>query len=247
MKIHLYIIILLTTLFSETKRDTLIFGAIECPTKDCLFPALLSKYLYREALTRLITPCKIVSYPPQRSLELFREGYLDGELARHKNFGQIYNKVRIEEPLMRVSVAVYSLDSTKKIECWQDIDKKYRVDCRRGLPFILMSLKKAIPSQQISELRTTEQGFERLLLNRTDMVVGEELFLDGLLTQEPFKSSDIIKNGIICYTDLYGFVAPRHQKIADRLALIFREMKDEGFFEYCRDSLSNELYPKLIE
>ncbi|PKG82062.1 hypothetical protein CXF85_14195 [Colwellia sp. 75C3] len=189
--------------------------------------------LYTEAFSRLGIEFNYTICPLKRCSYMSNLGQVDGEPQRIYNYHESYpNLIRVEEPIMRTQVAIYSLSELKRYDSWDSLSGLLeRIDYVRGAKNTQLQLEHRVNGSQLSTVTTTYQGIMKLKLRRTDLFIDLKSRVDALLSTEKLKGVDIKQVGILDEHNSYPFINKKHTSLAPKLADVLFQLKSEGVYD----------------
>lgn len=194
--------------------------------------------LYTEIFRRLEIPFKLIYLPLKRGAFEMDSGRYDGETSRIYTYGDDHpDLIRVQEYLYRTDVSAYATDPTiASLNGWQSLDgTQYKVEYPRGVVLSGIKLKKVVEPKNLSSIVTAEQGLRRLLLNRTDIYIDDDLVVKPLLKEsEEFDNATVYKLGPMESVALYMYIHQKNRALEPRLSRVIKEVRDEGLMERYR-------------
>jgi polar amino acid transport system substrate-binding protein len=124
----------------------------------------------------------------------------------------------------------YVSDQKIKINGWNSfLMTPYRFEYRTGVRVAQVSIPSDIPQEQISVIRTTEQGLQKLALGRTDVYIDfDERVKWTMRMQALLRDGRIFRSGTIQQVQIYAYLSRQRAALAPELAAVLRAMKQEG-------------------
>ncbi len=200
--------------------------------------------IYTEAFHHLGYEFDYKIFPSKRSSVMANSGRVDGEPQRIFDYALVQpNLIRVEEPIFinrtlafttKPNIVLNGLESLKNTD--------YRVDYLAGSVWSRTHLEPLISSKNLSSVKTIEQGFKRLLYNRTDVFIALEVWALRALKQNEFKNSNIMISGVIGSNYSFPYLHKSHSKLAVKLENILKRMKKNGDYQ----KIHEESMPFLI-
>jgi polar amino acid transport system substrate-binding protein len=222
------------TLADESKTITMSVFV----TTDESIRARFQTLLYDEALGRLGYKFKFKYLPALRGSDEANKGLTDGEPGRRWEHNEKYtNLVRVEESYDSVTFIAFAARSDIKIKGLESLkDTNYRVDYQRGVVIIKEKISAYLKPQNILALDTREQALNHLLKGRADLYINDEFDMQPLLNSDQYRQV-IYKAGVLFKVPVYGFLNKKHKDLAQRLAKVIRDMKDEQLTDKMRQQV----------
>lgn len=188
------------------------------------------KRVYSEAFHELGYEFSYKIYPSKRASAVANEGLVDGEPQRIYEYAKRYpNLIRVEEPIFINRTLAFSSKDTIKLDGLEGLkNTSFRVDYLRGSVWSKQHLEPLVPSSNLTTLSTNQQGFRKLIFNRSDIFVTLETA--GLMTLEKdeFRDSKVKPIAIVGSNFSFPYVHKSHKKLAIDLAKVLKQMKSDG-------------------
>lgn len=199
------------------------------PEEDPLYKEV--EKLYSEAFTRLGYSFELITAPTKRSLIDADSGVVDGDAARMYNVNKKNNYpalIRVEEPIRRVRLAVYSNKTSLSINSWDDL-KGLNIAYIEGVKFLEEKLAPYNVDRNVATFFKPAVIFKKMLDGEVDVYIDREGVIESALEQE--ELTDIVQIAILEEADLYPYLHKSNRHLLDSLAEVLREMKSDGKFE----------------
>jgi len=189
--------------------------------------------LYTEAFSRLGLEFNYIICPLKRCSYMSNLGQVDGEPQRIYNYLEKYpHLVRVEEPIIRTQVAIYSLNGLKHYDSWDSLSGlTERIGYVRGAKDTQLQLDLRVNENLLSSVTTVYQGLMKLKLRRTDLFIDLKSRVDLWLSTKEFKGVGIKQVGILDEHDSYPFIHKKHTSLAPKLADVLFQLKSEGVYD----------------
>lgn len=225
--------------------DIFIMGIDESVGPDTVYTRLWIRNVYDEAFRRLGMQIKYQAYPTARLTLSLEQGLIDGDSARAHVYGIVHpNLIRVEEALYIASFSLFGSDSSMELtELEQLKNGNSQVEYRRGVGVCENTMKALLPATRLSEISSTHQGLQKLLLKRTQYFCEIDVAVLNVLYSAQFKDAHRIRKllDIGGPAPLYPYLNNKHAALAPKLAEIIRKMKAEGLIERYRQDALHEL------
>lgn len=201
--------------------------------------------LYSEAFKRLGFTFTYKVYPSKRSSVMANDGEVDGEPQRAGNYADTYpNMIRVDEPSFTNRVVAFATDPSIRLNSWDSLrDTPYRVDYRIGSLISEQELPRRVDPKLLTAVPTVEQILKKLKFQRTDIYVDMEWAVLPVLQSAEFKEAGIVRVGILSTNLSYPFVHKKHAALAPRLAVVLRQMKQEGVYDRLLKQATTQIKP----
>lgn len=195
----------------------------------------LVQLIYADIGRRLGLNIDVKTFPQQRRSAMANEGLVDGETARVFTYGANFpNLIRVEEPLLDLSFALYTAQADLHPSSLQDLTRypKLLAEHRRGVLFCERLLNTVLPPERISNVNETAQGAKKLQAGRTDVYCDLEIAFNEVLDDPEFKSGPPLRKVLMLgLLPTYPYLHKKHSDLAPRMAAVIRQMKAEGRIE----------------
>lgn len=199
------------------------------PEEDPLFQEV--EKLYNEAFTRLGYTFELITAPTKRSLMDADSGVVDGDAARVYNVNEKNNYpsiLRVNEPIRRVKLVVYSNNSSLTINSWDDL-KGLNIAYIEGVKYIEERLAPYNEDRNVRTFFKPAVIFKKMLEGEIDVYIDREGVIESALEQE--ELTDIVRIAVLGEADLYPYLHKTNRHLVEPLAEVLREMKSDGKFE----------------
>ncbi len=194
--------------------------------------------IYREVFRRFGGKFKLQYIPLKRGALESDSGVFDGETSRVYAYGDAHpNLVRVQEYLYSTDVSAYSANiSVESLEGWESLKgTEYRIEYPRGVILSEINLQKVVAPEKLSNIASAEQGLQRLLLNRIDIYIDDDLVVVPLLKNSAtFDDGNIQKIGAMTSVPLYMYIHKKNSRLEPILSEIIKGMRDDGLMEKYR-------------
>jgi polar amino acid transport system substrate-binding protein len=183
-----------------------------------------------EAFRRIGIKLSLIRQPPERGLLNANSGLIDGDLVRIKNMEAIYpNLVRVPEKVMDWEFAAFS-KNPKLVSNWQAIYNN-PVGHIKGWKIYEMKLAGA---KTVTVADDAEQLFRLLLLDRVDTILFEKWL--GLAIIKQLNNGITLYNAPLETREMFIYLNNNHAALAPKLAIVLRQLKQEGFYQNAFDT-----------
>ena len=187
-----------------------------------------TKLLMEELFKRHSYELEFQKLPLKRALINANRGLDDGDGPRVREIGNKYtNLVRIEVPILKISIHAHYKDKAIKINNWNDI-KPYHVAVRTGTLIQVNNVKKIGP-KEITYVATNEKLFELLEEKKVDIVIAGRTQSRGVQRKIGYKN--IIESPPLLQKDMYLYLNKKHKDRVESFERTLLKMKDEGYQE----------------
>ena len=199
--------------------------------------------IYSEVFKRLNMEFKIKYIPLKRGFANVASGKFDGETTRVYKYQDSHpTLIRVTEPLYSTNVSAFALSDFKtRLNGWNSlIGHHYKVEYPRGVYISELNLNKVVPAENLSKIKTASQGIQKLLRNRTDIFIDDELVVYPLLNAlKDLYPQKIHQVGVMEPVPLYMYIHEKNKWLEPHLSKIITEMKDENLMKKYRKIVFN--------
>jgi len=208
--------------------DTITMAFYAAPGKSPIFK--FAEVIYREAFRRLGFKFAYIVMPMKRCSAMADRGEVDGEPGRIRTYGQAYpNLIRVNEPILTFNFSAYATDAGIKIDGWESLaGADYRIEYLRGTYLAETRLANLVPRENVSVTDAPVHSLKMLQAGRIDLFLHTDLLTLPLLNSEQFSGSGIVQAGIMESFDSYHYLHQRHAALAVQLAVVLKQLKEEG-------------------
>jgi polar amino acid transport system substrate-binding protein len=192
--------------------------------------------IYGEAFRRLGYRLVYNGYPAKRAGVMADQGEVDGEINRVVNYGSHHpNLVRVEESHFAMRFAAYGIGTKPVLRGWQSLKRTtYRVEYRSGVAAPEHALPTYVAQTRLSSVASVPLGLRKLMRARTDIFIDVDRIVERFLNDDEFKDANIINVGTMEEIQFHAFLHKNRAQLAPALALVLRNMKNEGLIDQFR-------------
>jgi len=201
--------------------------------------------VYEEAFKRLGVPIEVTLLPTLRMTAMADSGDVDGQFVRVFAYADAHpEQVRVEEPIYQVVFGLWVSNPALTLSGLGDLAATSWIGIyRRGVEQCERSLSGVLPGDRLSSVATPELGLRMLLAGRIDFYCEIDAAILNPLYLPEFKDVTSVRP-LLTFGDpiaLYPYLHKKHAGLADRLAVVLRQMKAEGLPERFRREAKYEL------
>lgn len=206
------------------------FGFAHKPSTDPQY--MFYKNIYTKAFNELGYEFQYKVLPSKRSSLMLENGMIDGEPQRIYNYETFYsNIVRVEESIFENKTFAFAVNpKIYLIDINSLRNTKFRVDYLRGSKWSQNTLEPLVLSSNLTPVKSIENGFRKLIKNRTDIFIALEVYAFNTLDKDEFKNSHIISLGVMGSNMSYPYLHKSHANISLKLADVLIKMKKDGSY-----------------
>ena len=198
---------------------------------------------YSEVFRRMEIPFELLYRPLKRGAHDAGSGSYDGEVARVFAYQASHpTLIRVEEFLYSTDVSAFATTSFRgNLDGWKSLKgSDYKVEYPRGVLISEMNLKPIIAPENLSTINNAKQGLNKLLRNRTNIYIDDDLVIFPLLSElSEDNDNKIQKVGIMQSIPLYMYIHKKNHLLAPRLSEVIKEMKAQGLIMQYRKIVFN--------
>ena len=217
MKFLMFAFLLIATLHAEIM-------SINTPLRGELYNQ--AKPLMTELFKRNSYELEFQKLPLKRGLINANRGLDDGDGPRVREIGHKYTDlVRIEVPILKISIHAHYKNKAIKINNWNDI-KPYNVGVRTGTVIQVKNVKKVEP-KEITYVATNEKLLELLNENKIDIAIADRVMPRGIKTKMGYKN--MIESPPLLQKNMYLYLNKKHKDKVESFERTLLKMKDEGY------------------
>jgi polar amino acid transport system substrate-binding protein len=179
--------------------------------------------------------------PNERSLQYVNTGESDGELFRAAGLETNYpNLLMLPVPLMTMKIVVFARSATTPTASWAGLRGK-RIGLVRGC----WTPDDRISAAQLQAVATMDQALMKLVLGRTDVVVGG--LASGLdsIANNRLPNITILKPLLLSFP-VFHYLHVRHHELARKLTHELELMRDDGSTNRIYDMTIAMAYEKSL-
>ena len=223
--------VLLVCVFSgqASAADSIRFGL---PVKDDskLFAAFQD--IYKEAFQALGLKLEMIPCAPHYCGALVRDGKLDGEAARHREYSVHYPQLdRVEFVVLKLSTVGVTKQTTTILTSASDLIKyNYKISYQIGYRGYEKKLKKIFGKERLTSVTHWNEGLEKVKQESVGVYVGIKQILLADKDQEELGNYKIHTLGDMAI-DVYPFLGPSLVQYKNRLLDSLNNMKREKRIE----------------
>jgi polar amino acid transport system substrate-binding protein len=193
-----------------------------------------SKNIITEMYKRIDIPIKFKSAHATRSLVLANVGKADGELLRVKGLDKKFkNLMRIEFPIVKMTMKAITLNSKKKIVEIKELHK-YPLAFHRGFQLLEKIFKN---HKNLHRLTNSRQVYKMVNSKRIDYGVIIDELSGHLTNNKAFKNIKKININFPTVM-LYHYINRKHIHLAPKLLKALNEMKEKKVFQKLKEEIS---------
>ena len=210
---------LLLTPFVQAKNTVLTLSVT--PEINTIFPMLESSVL--DAFKQLGIDVEFVEIPSARATKESQLGHFDGELIRMAEYDRYAaNLIAVSVPYGAIEIKAYARKETT-LNNYDDL-LATTVATERGARFV-SDIQAKFPFKTIEVLKW-EQSLVMVSEGRVDVTLSTPVYAQLLMRK--YKINNIeAKNLELGEVEFYLWLDKKHQAIADKLAPIFKMMKND--------------------
>ena len=190
----------------------------------------------KEAMRRNGLDCTLTFADPAHSVDMMRQGVVDGELLRRDEFndaGRLQEYVKIDAPIMSLEWFAYIRSGNVLPGSWEDlIALGGPVGFRNGCTFSEVNVRSRLPERLVRSFDEHEQGFEAL--KNGDIaayIMYDRYHAKEIMESKRFMHSVFLRSDVLGRALMTSYLHARHKELAPTLAKTIRQMESEGLCE----------------
>ncbi|MCG8565562.1 MAG: transporter substrate-binding domain-containing protein [Desulfobacterales bacterium] len=171
---------------------------------------------------------KVACMTGNRSMNMLKQGKLDGDIARLDGFDKILpGLVKVEEAASYIPYLAYAKDQTLKINGWESL-RSYKVAYFKGMKQVETKLAGHPHLMPVNSVR---QGLKMVLSGRADVFPFSPALVEPVLQSDEFKTSGLAAlKPPVAMISLYIYVQPQHAELAKKLGAELARLKADGTY-----------------
>ncbi|MDK2126743.1 substrate-binding periplasmic protein [Parachitinimonas caeni] len=172
------------------------------------------------------------SLPDGRAQAMLEAGTVDGDLARDLAFSrQLPQAIRIEPAYAQDHYLAIGLAHAPRADNWAALSDR-RIAYLRDAKFVTENTRHIAFRRQVNDYHSC---LNLILNGKVDVCIAAENSISNFLDQAEYKHQ-LNRLGILASVDVYLFLAPNRQALADRLRNQLAVMQALGEFEKFRQA-----------
>ena len=194
------------------------------------------RLIYADAFKRLGYHLVVAEYPLARGAALATKGDVDGLLQRAAFYHGIDpTLVQVAEHHFTVRFIAYGTRPMAGLNGWTSLRARdIKVECRRGILVCELQAPKYLGERRVAIANSTELGLRMLVHGRIDLLIDSQYSVDGQLAREEFRCAGVRALGVMDEQTMHVYLHAKQAALAPRLAVVLRQMKQEGLVEQYR-------------
>lgn len=226
-----------------TARDTITLVS-SLDTKNSLYGRWLT-LIYQDAFNRLGYDFIYVGYPGGRAPHMAESGEVDGEIHRAAEYQlQTRHLLLVPESHFTLSYEAYTTTPGIQLQGWNSLlGTSYRVEYRRGAKQPELALPRVVRPEKLSDISTVEQGIGKLLKGRSDLYIEQSMVAREAIGNVK-TGNRIYSAGAMDTFESFCYLHEKHRTLVPRLAVVIRQMKQEGTIARYHQQALQELAAK---
>ncbi|MES2129794.1 MAG: transporter substrate-binding domain-containing protein [Pseudomonadota bacterium] len=184
-----------------------------------------------EAYRRLGYTLVVHKLPGERTLVYANEGKMDGELYRKLGMDQQYpNLIIVPVPLLTYEIVIFTHGTSFVVNGWESL-RPYTIGLVRGIKIV----QENTQGMRTEAVPTMKQAFEKMLMGRTDVVVGNRS--SGMAVVKSLKLDDVhVLEPALASFPVYHYLNKKHAALVPELTRVLRQMQAEKTIEKIQKS-----------
>lgn len=191
-----------------------------------------AEQIVREAYRRLGINLVLHRLPGERSLVQANDGKMDGELYRKLGMEREYpNLVIVPVPLQIYEIVIFSRGTSFVVSGWDSL-RPYTLGFVRGIKIV----QENTHGMKIEAVATMPQAFEKMMMGRTDLVLGNRSSGIAVIKALNLEGISILEPPLASFP-VYHYVHKKHESLVPELTRILRQMQTDKTIERIQKSL----------
>ncbi len=186
----------------------------------------IAELVLREAYNRLGYQLEVHRLPGERTLIYANEGRMDGELYRKLGMDRTYgNLMIVPVPLLTYEIVVFTHGTSFILHGWDSL-KPYTIGHVRGIKIV----QENTIGMKTEAVPTMTQAFQKMMVGRTDVVVGNRL--SGMAVIKQLKLDEVVTLAPpLAAFPVYHYLHKKHEALVPQLAAVLRQMRADKIIE----------------
>ncbi|RFP18255.1 ABC transporter substrate-binding protein [Duganella sp. BJB475] len=186
----------------------------------------IAELVLREAYSRLGYQLEVHRLPGERTLIYANEGRMDGELYRKLGMDRTYgNLVIVPVALLTYEIVVFTHGTSFVLHGWDSL-KPYTIGHVRGIKIV----QENTIGMKTEAVPTMTQAFQKMMVGRTDVVVGNRL--SGMAVIKQLKLDEVVvMTPPLAAFPVYHYLHKKHEALVPQLAAVLRQMRTDKVIE----------------
>lgn len=186
----------------------------------------IAEQVVREAYRRLGITLTVHKLPGERTLVYANEGKMDGELYRKLGMERQYtNLLIVPVPLLTYEIVVFSRGTSFVVNGWESL-RPYSLGFMRGIKIVQENTR----GMQVEPVSNLSQAFEKLMMGRTDLVVGNRSSGQALVKAMKLEGIIVLEPALAAFP-VYHYVNRKHEALVPELTRVLRQMQADKSIE----------------
>lgn len=191
-----------------------------------------AEQIVREAYRRLGINLVLHRLPGERSLVQANDGKMDGELYRKLGMEREYpNLVIVPVPLQIYEIVIFSRGTSFVVSGWDSL-RPYTLGFVRGIKIV----QENTHGMKIEAVATMPQAFEKMMMGRTDLVLGNRSSGIAVIKALNLEGISILEPPLASFP-VYHYVHKKHESLVPELTRILRQMQTDKTIERIQKSV----------
>lgn len=216
--------------------EKLVFTAV-----DGSYVMQISEAILKEAYSELGIEFETSWLPPKRALLIANSGKSDGEISRVGSIAKKYpNLIMVKIPVNYVEGIAFIKNKSLNIKKWDDL-RALKIGVNRGIIFTVNATK----GMNVLFVNSFSSLFQLLDLERVDVIVSPRVIGLVQIIKQDLKGI-IINEPPLTRLNQYHYLHKRHAKLAARLEVVLKKMKENGEIDRIRSTYIQDLKLGII-
>jgi len=234
----IWLLLFITGIFTTAPiaAEKLVFTSV-----DGAYTQQISEAVLKVAYAKLGIEFETSWLSPKRALLMASSGKSDGEISRIGSIAKKYpNLIQIKIPVNFIEGMAFIKNKSLTIKNWDDL-RPLKIGVNRGIIFTVNGTK----GMNVQFVNSFPSLFQMLDLERVDVIVSQRVI--GLFQIFKQDLKDIIINEPpLTQLNQYHYLHKRHSKLAVRLEMVLKKMKESGEIDRIRSKYIQDLKQGII-
>ncbi len=186
----------------------------------------VAEQVMMEAYRRIGRALVLHRLPGERTLVMANEGRMDGELYRKLGMEREYpNLIILPVPLLTYEIVIFTRGTNFIVNGWDSL-RPFTIGYVRGIKIV----RENTAGMKTEAVPTMEQAMQKLIMGRTDVVVGNRA--SGLAALESLKIDDVrILAPALASFPVFHYVHKKHAAMVPALLAALHAMQADKTIE----------------
>ena len=186
----------------------------------------IAERVMAEAYRRIGRELVLHKLPGERTLLMANAGSMDGELYRKLGMERAYpNLMILPVPLLTYEIVIFTRGTDFVVNGWESL-RPFTIGYVRGIKIV----HENTVGMKTEAVATMEQAFQKLVMRRTDVVVGNRI--SGLAAIEALKLDEVrVLSPALASFPVFHYLHKKHAAMVPALLAVLQAMKADRTIE----------------